>query len=76
MYSAGGLSSCLLQKVEVGFIEGVKVCNNTPSTFSFIFVVEDFFILLKAGMNNTTSLQRILDNSYCANLRQLIGLMI
>jgi hypothetical protein len=73
MYSAEGLSSCLLQKEEVGVIEGVKVCNNTPSTFSFYLFIEDFFILLKAGMNNTTSLQRTPDNNYCANLGQLIS---
>jgi hypothetical protein len=60
--------------VEVGVIEGVKVCNTID--FLIYFFVEDFFILLKAGMKNTTSLQRTLDNSYCANLGHLISVMI
>jgi hypothetical protein len=52
---AEGLSSCLLHEEEVGGIEGVKVCRNAPSVSHLLFA-DDSLILMKADLNNSTSL--------------------
>jgi hypothetical protein len=62
---AKGLSSLLLYEEEVGGIEGVRVCRNAPSVSHLLFA-DDSLILMRADMNNATSLQHVLD-TYCAN---------
>jgi hypothetical protein len=62
---AKGLSSLLLHEEEVGGIDGERVCRNAPSVSHLLFA-DDFLILMKADMNNATSLQQVLD-TYCAN---------
>jgi hypothetical protein len=57
---------------EVGGIDGVRVCRNAPSVSHLLFA-DDSLILMKADMNNATSLQRVLD-MYCANSGQLVSL--
>jgi hypothetical protein len=69
---AEGLSSLLLHEEEVGGIDGVRVCRNAPSVSHLLFA-DDSLILMKADMNNATSLQQVLD-TYCANLGQLVSL--
>jgi hypothetical protein len=69
---AEGLSSLLLYEEEVGGIDGVRVCRNAPSVSHLLFA-DDSLILMKADMNNATSLQRVLD-TYCANSGQLVSL--
>jgi hypothetical protein len=51
-----GLSSLLLHEEEVGGIDGVRVCRNAPSVSHLLFA-DDSLILMKADMNNATSLQ-------------------
>jgi hypothetical protein len=68
---AEGLSSLLLYEEEVGGIDGVRVCRNAPS-FTYLLFADDSLILMKADMNNATSLQRVLD-TYCANSGQLVS---
>jgi hypothetical protein len=68
---AEGLSSLLLHEEEVGGIDGVRVCRNAPSVSHLLFA-DDSLILMKADMNNATSLQ-VLD-TYCANSGQLVSL--
>jgi hypothetical protein len=68
---AEGLSSCLLHAEEVGGIEGIKVCRNAPSVSHLLFA-DDSLILLKADLNNATSLQQVLE-TYCANSGQLVS---
>jgi hypothetical protein len=53
---AEGLSSLLLYEEEVGGIDGVRVCRNAPSVSHLLFA-NDSLILMKADMNNATSLQ-------------------
>jgi hypothetical protein len=53
---AEGLSSLLLYKEEVGGIDGARVCRNAPSVSHLLFA-DDSLILMKADMNNATSLQ-------------------
>jgi hypothetical protein len=53
---AEGLSSLLLFEEEVGGIDGVRVCRNAPSVSHLLFA-DDSLILMKADMNNATSLQ-------------------
>jgi hypothetical protein len=60
-----GLSSLLLYEEEVGDIDGVRVCRNALLVSHLLFA-NDSLILMKAYMNNATSLQRVLD-TYCAN---------
>ena len=67
-----GLSSLLLYEEEVGGIDGIRVCRNAPSVSHLLFA-DDSLILMKADMNNATSLQRVLD-SYCANSGQMVSL--
>jgi hypothetical protein len=62
---AEGLSSLLLFEEEVGGIYGIRVCRNAPLVSHLLFA-DDSLILMKADMNNVTSLQRALD-TYCAN---------
>jgi hypothetical protein len=69
---AEGLSSLLLYEEEVGGIDGVRVCKNAPSVTHLLFA-DDSLILMKADMNNATSLQQVLD-TYCANSGQLVSL--
>jgi hypothetical protein len=69
---AEGLSSLLLYEEEVGGIDGVRVCRNAPSVSHLLFA-DDSLILMKADMNNATSLQRVLD-TYCANSGQIVSL--
>jgi hypothetical protein len=69
---AEGLSSLLLYEEEVGGINGVRVCRNAPSVSHLLFA-DDSLILIKADMNNATSLQRVLD-TYCANSGQMVSL--
>jgi hypothetical protein len=69
---AEGLSSILLYEEEVGGIAGVRVCRNAPSVSHLLFA-DDSLILMKADMNNATSLQQVLD-TYCANSGQLVSL--
>jgi hypothetical protein len=61
-----------LYEEEVGGIDGVRVCRNAPSVSHLLFA-DDSLILMKADMNNATSLQRVLD-TYCANSGQLVSL--
>jgi hypothetical protein len=68
---AEGLSSLLLFEEEVGGIDGVRVCRNAPSVSHLLFA-DDSLILMKADMNNATSLQRVLD-MYCANSGQMVS---
>jgi hypothetical protein len=68
---AEGLSSLLLHE-EVGGIDGVRVCRNAPSVSHLLFA-DDSLILMKADMNNATSLQQVLD-TYCANSGQMVSL--
>jgi hypothetical protein len=56
---AEGLSSLLLYEEEVGGIDGVRVCRNAPSVTHLLFA-DDSLILMKADMNNATSLQHVL----------------
>jgi hypothetical protein len=67
-----GLSSLLLYEEEVGGINGVRVCRNAPSVSHLLFA-DNSLILMKAGMNNATSLQCVLD-TYCTNSGQLVSL--
>jgi hypothetical protein len=69
---AEGLSSLLLYEEEVGGIDGVRVCRNAPSV-SYLLFVDVSLILMKANMNNATSLQLVLD-TYCANSGLLVSL--
>jgi hypothetical protein len=69
---AEGLSILLLYEEEVGGIDGVRVCRNAPSVSHLLFA-DDSLILMKADMNNATSLQHVLD-TYCANSGQLVSL--
>jgi hypothetical protein len=69
---AEGLSSLLLHEEEVGGIDGLRVCRNAPSVSHLLFA-DDSLILMKADMNNATSLQHVLD-TYCANSGQLVSL--
>jgi hypothetical protein len=69
---AKGLSGLLLHEEEVGGIDGVRVCRNAPS-FSHLLFADDSLILMKADMNNATSLQQVLD-TYCSDLGQLVSL--
>jgi hypothetical protein len=68
---ANGLSTLLLYEEEVGGIDGVRVCRNTPSVSHLLFA-DDSLILIKVDMNNATSLQWVLD---CANSGQLVSLV-
>jgi hypothetical protein len=68
---AEGLSSLLLHEEEVGGIDGVRVCRNAPSVSHLLFA-DDSLILMKADMNNATSLQQVLD-TYCANSGQMVS---
>jgi hypothetical protein len=61
-----------LYEEEVGGIDGVRVCRNAPSVSHLLFA-DDSLILMKVDMNNTTSLQWVLD-SYYANSGQLVSL--
>jgi hypothetical protein len=72
MLCAEGLSGLLLHEEEVGGIDGVRVCRNAPSVSHLLFA-DDSLILMKADMNNATSLQQVLD-TYCANSGQLVSL--
>ena len=67
-----GLSSLLRYEEEVGGIDGIRVCKNAPSVSHLLFA-NDSLILMKANMNNSTSLQHVLD-TYCANSGQLVSL--
>ena len=69
---AEGLSSLLMYEEEVGGIDGIRVCRNAPSVSHLLFA-DDSHILMKADMNNATSLQRVLD-TYCANSGQMVSL--
>jgi hypothetical protein len=69
---AEGLSGLLLREEEVGGIDGVRVCRNAPSVSHLLFA-DDSLILMKADLNNATSLQQVLD-TYCANSGQLVSL--
>jgi hypothetical protein len=69
---AEGLSSTLLHEEEVGGIEGIKVCRNAPSVSHLLFA-DDSLILMRADVDNATSLQRVLD-AFCANSGQLASL--
>lgn len=57
---AEGLSSLLLYEEEVGVIAGVRVCRNALSVSHLLFP-DDSLILMRADMNNATSLQNVLD---------------
>jgi hypothetical protein len=61
-----------LYEEEVGDIDEVRVCRNAPSVSHLLFAGNSV-ILMKADMNNATSLQRVLD-TYFANSGQLISL--
>jgi hypothetical protein len=61
-----------LYEEEVGGIDGIRVCRNAPSVSHLLFA-DDSLILMKADMNNATSLQRSLD-TYCANSGQMVSL--
>jgi hypothetical protein len=69
---AEGLSSLLMYEEEVGSIDGLRVCRNAPSVSHLLFA-DDSLILMKADMNNATSLQQVLD-TYCANSGQMVSL--
>jgi hypothetical protein len=60
-----------LHEEEVGGIDGVRVCRNAPSVSHLLFA-DDSLILMKADMNNATSLQQVLD-TYCANSGQMVS---
>ena len=68
---AKGLSSALAQAEEGHGIEGVRVCRNSPSVSHLPFD-DDSLILMKADMNNATSLRQVLDE-YCASSGQLVS---
>jgi hypothetical protein len=68
---AESLSNLLLYEEEVGGIDGVRVCRNTPSVSHLLFA-DDSLILTKMDMTNVTSLQQVLD-TYCANSGQLVS---
>jgi hypothetical protein len=55
LLSVVGLSSLLLYDEEVGGIDRVRVCRNAPSISHLLFA-NDSLILMKADMNNATSL--------------------
>jgi hypothetical protein len=61
-----------LYEEEVGGIEGVRVCRNAPSVSHLLFA-DDSLILMKADVDNATSLQQVL-NDYCANSGKLVSL--
>ena len=54
-----GFSGMLLHEEEVGGIDGIRVCRNTPSVSHLLFA-DDSLILMKADMNNATSLRMCL----------------
>ena len=55
---AEGLSNLLLYEEEVDGIDGVRVCRNAPSVSHLLFT-DDSLILMKADMDNVTSLQQV-----------------
>ena len=61
----------MAHREEVPGIEGVTVCRNAPSV-SHLFFADDSLILMKADMNNATSLKQVLDQ-YCASSGQLVS---
>jgi hypothetical protein len=61
-----------LYEEEVGGLDGLRVCRNAPPVSHFLFA-DDSLILMKADMNNATSLQQVLD-TYCANSGQMVSL--
>ena len=61
----------MAHKDEVHGIEGVRVCRNAPSVSHLLFS-DDSLILMKANMNNATSLRQVLDE-YCASSGQLVS---
>jgi hypothetical protein len=61
-----------LHEEEVGGIEGIRVCRNAPSVSHLLFA-DDSLILMRADVDNATSLQRVLD-AFCANSGQLVSL--
>jgi hypothetical protein len=57
---AEGLSSALAHREEVGGIDGVRVCRNTPSVSHLLFA-DDSLILMKANLTNAASLNEVLE---------------
>jgi hypothetical protein len=57
---AEGLSSLLAHRKEVHGIEGVRVCRDAPSVSHLLFA-DDSLFLIKADLDNATSLRQVLD---------------
>ena len=68
---AEGLSTALAHAEEVLGIEGVRVCRNAPSVSHLLFA-DDSLILMKANMNNATSLRQVL-GQYCTSSGQMVS---
>jgi hypothetical protein len=66
-----GLSRLLNHEEEIGGLEGVRVCRNAPSVSHLLFA-DDSLLLMKANMENASSLRRVLD-IYCRSSGQLVS---
>ena len=66
-----GLSSLLMHEEEIGGIEGIRVARNTPSISHLLFA-DDSLILMRATVQNATTLKRVLD-TYCQSSGQRVS---